>query len=879
MNLHDMKLRLRSLFRRRRAEDDLRDELAFHVEREAQKLIGDGVAPTEARARARARFGTTAAVADDCRDERGTAFVDNTIRDVQYAWRSFAHAPLAAVTVIVTVALGLAVVAVVFTFLNTFVFRTDQVPDVQQFYAVDRPQPGTDGLPSLTLADFDSLRRDTSVFAGSYASVSGIDLRVEGRTMAVTLVSGNFFDLVRVRPSLGRALYASDDEPNGGNAVAVLSDNGWSRRFDRDPNVVGRTVLVGGVPFAIVGVMPEGFRGLAVGAPDFWAPLGQLGAFRPGQRGHEANARVEIAGRLKPGVSPDNARAQLRVWNSNRLASSADQRVTDIDVIPHQGTVPRPTEALVIFLPLFVAFGLILLIGCANAGNLLLARGVARQREIGIRLSIGASRRRIVRQLMTESLLLALVAAAGAYVLSRVALTGAIAWAISVLPVDLGDVNLSVPASDWRVALFLVVAAVASTALFALMPALHATRIDPVRTLRGQLVRDGRPGRARNVLIGVQVFASALLLICASIFLRSGMASSQYDPGFRSADTVMIELVNEPKRPAMLQAIASDATITQYAAAWPEMMSTVSGLAVIGDVKSAVHCKFVSGEYFSVMGVPILRGRTFAPTERDGSPVVIVSESTARTLWPNADAIGQTFRLDPEPPPDAQPTDPPVFPARVATVVGVSRDVKGFRFNNISSPDVFVPTSLDAANTVAMARVVGDPDRARQTLLDHFIRVDPNTGMIVTMRTVARLEKTLLTIAFSIAVVLGSLALLLTVSGLFSVLSYLVAQRTKEIGVRLALGASPWAVMRLTLAQTARPVLYGLLAGTGLAAALATILLSTPLGAFISPIVHVGDPVAYLTSGAIILAACVAAAALPAVRAARLDPVRALRHE
>ena len=227
-------------------------------------------------------------------------------------------------------------------------------------------------------------------------------------------------------------------------------------------------------------------------------------------------------------------------------------------------------EAIAVFAPLFFAFGLILLIGCANVANLLLARGVARQREIGIRLSLGASRRRIVRQLMTESLLLALVAAAGGYVVSRLTLEGAVYWAMRVMPVDLGDVNINVPAADWRVAMFLVVAAVAATAFFALMPALQATRIEPVRTLRGELVKDARPGRARNALIGVQVFASALLLICAAIFLRSAIASSRFDPGFRTADTVMIELVNEPKRAAMLQAIAAESTITAYAAraAW-----------------------------------------------------------------------------------------------------------------------------------------------------------------------------------------------------------------------------------------------------------------------------------------------------------------------
>ena len=210
-----------------------------------------------------------------------------------------------------------------------------------------------------------------------------------------------------------------------------------------------------------------------------------------------------------------------------------------IELLPRRGTVPQPLEAIAVFTPLFLAFGLILLIGCANVANLLLARGVARQREIGIRLSIGASRRRIVRQLLTESVLLALAAAAGGYLVSRLALEGAVYWAMRTMPVDLGDVNLSVPAADWRVALFLVLAAIAATAFFALMPALQATRIEPVRTLRGELVKDARPGRARNILIGVQVFASALLLICSAIFLRSAIASSQFNPGFRTADTLV----------------------------------------------------------------------------------------------------------------------------------------------------------------------------------------------------------------------------------------------------------------------------------------------------------------------------------------------------
>src|SRR5207344_93696 len=321
---------------------------------------------------------------------------------------------------------------------------------------------------------------------------------------------------------------------------------------------------------------------------------------------------------------------------------------------------------------------------------------------------------------------------------------------------------------DWRVAMFLVVAAVAATAFFALLPALQATRIEPVRTLRGELVKDARPGRARNALIGVQVFASALLLICAAIFLRSAIASSRFDPGFRTADTVMIELVNEPKRAAMRQAIAAESTITAYAALRPGMLDQRAGFADTGAGKRNVPYKFVSGAYFDVMGIPILRGRAFTAAEREADTVVIVSQSTARMLWPNRDAVGETFRFEPDMSSPTQPRDEPPLPSRMVTVVGVSRDVTGFRFTGVKGSIVFLPTTLDVPKTMAIARVSGDPDLARQTLLDHLTRIDPNMGMIVTMRTVARLEGFFLNIAFWIALILGSLALLLTVSGLFS---------------------------------------------------------------------------------------------------------------
>ena len=320
MNLRDLKLRARALFRPHRVEQELHDELAFHIERETKKLIDEGLAPAEARQRAQARFGSATLAADECRDERGTAFIDNTIRDIQYALRTFRRAPLAAFTIVVTVAIGLGVVAVLFTILNTFLFRVDQVPDISEMYAVERPRLANGDRSLLTRPRFEALRTETSVFTDAYAALPDIDLRVDGRMMAVTLVTGNFFQVVGVNAVMGRALSPADDGRSGGNPVIVLSDKGWDRRFNRDPNVLGRTVLVSGAPFEIVGVMPAGFRGLEVGAPDFWAPLSQLAQFRPGHRGREDSVGVEIIGRLKPGVSRENARAQLAAWDSNQSA-------------------------------------------------------------------------------------------------------------------------------------------------------------------------------------------------------------------------------------------------------------------------------------------------------------------------------------------------------------------------------------------------------------------------------------------------------------------------------------------------------------------------------------------------------------------------------
>src|SRR5687768_5832326 len=357
--------------------------------------------------------------------------------DISYAVRSLRKSPLASVTIIVTVALGLGMVAAVFTILNTFIFRVHHVPNIHDMHAVERPRTAEGDQVRLTRSEYDVLRRETGVFTDVFAQTQ-TDSRVNGRTMAGTLVTGNFFQVLGVGAAQGRVLTPADDEAR--QPVVVLSDRAWSTHFANDPAVLSRHILINGVRYDIIGVMPDGFRGLVVGTPDYWAPLSLIEQLQPALAAGKKEIEVDIVGRLRPGISRDVAVAQLIAWDSRRIDGNVERRTAGITLEPRRGTVPQPMEAVLLFTPIFVTFGLILLIGCANVASLLLARAISRQREVGIRLSLGASRKQVVRQLLTESLVLAFAAAALGYAISRLILEGTI-WAVmTTMPPDIGDV-------------------------------------------------------------------------------------------------------------------------------------------------------------------------------------------------------------------------------------------------------------------------------------------------------------------------------------------------------------------------------------------------------------------------------------------------------
>ena len=809
---------------------------------------------------------------------------DSVVRDVRYAVRSFRRAPLAALTIVTTVGLGLGLVAVVFTFLNAVIFRADEVRNPRELFAVERQHSSNVDPERFTRDQSDALVRETGLFSEAVAKGPDIDVRIDGRRFEGSLVTGNFFLVLGAAAARGRTLTPADEL--GGPPAIVLGHRAWSRHFASDPGVLGRPILVNGVPVQVVGVMPEGFRGLVVSAPDFWAPLSLLRQLRRKDPAVTDAVVVSVIGRLSPGLSRDQALARLRVWDSRQPApnpaegpntAAIGRPAPPLVLEPRQGTVPLSAEVLALFTPLFFAFGLILLIACANVANLLLARAVTRQREIGVRLAIGASRRRIVFQLITESLLLALVSAALAFGISRLVL-GAIVYGVTTTWAPaVGDIRLAVPPADWRVALFLVAGAMVSTVFFALVPALQATRLELVRAMRGEVVRDGRPGRARSVLVAVQVTASVLLLICAAVFLRSALGATTIDPGIRTADTVFVSLSNEQLRGALLEAVKNEPSVASIAASWPGPLNDRAALAAGA---SAVGYKFVSPEYFNVLGIDIVRGRGFAQTERSASAAVaVVSESAARQLWPSRDAVGQVLQLEPDTTREPLRSSEPPLLSGTVVVVGIARDVAGLQLGNVTAPTVYVPIDAASAQTSFAVRVHGDPERTRVALLDRFASIDPSMAEVATLGTITAMVGYLLQIAFWLTVALGALALVLTLSGLFSVLSYLVEQRTREIGVRLALGATGRRIATLVLSQMAGPVGIGLFLGGSLAGALSTVLLATLGSGSIGSIVRLGDPVVYIASLLCIVTACAGAALIPALRAGRIDPIAALRHE
>jgi putative ABC transport system permease protein len=870
MNWHDLKLRWRALMSQKRVERDLEDELDFHIEMQARKNALEGMSEAEAIRRARIQFGGADQVKEECRDARGVGLIETTWRDVCYALRGFRRSPNFALTVVATIALGLGVITALFTVLNAFYLRPIAVHEPHSLYEIfwmDRSGVGHD----FTWPEYLEFLKENPALSEALA-YRRAEARLNGRHLSGILVTAEYFRMLGVGTAMGRTLLPEDYSAPGREPFIVLSYSAWKNQFAGSPDIVGKKILLRGYPFEVVGVAPWGFNGLGERPTDFWAPLTMSARFDNGPDlfGPERPGALGIVGRLKAGLSVRQARAGVTVWAQRLTANRPNAEKAGVAIFVSRATAkPFNPKNATIFSIVLAAFTVVLLIGCTNVANLMLSRAVARQREIGIRLSLGASRSRLIRQLLTESILLALPAAAVGFILSRVIIGLCIRVMVTTVPPGIAaGVLARIPwlPLDLRVFGFGLAAALLSALCFGLAPAVQATRTHVMQAARGDFTSQFRPTRLRNALVIGQITVCVLLLTTAAILLRGIQRIRIMDSGLSARDNIEM-VVKEKFRARVLERLSTDPAVQILAAAANAPVDRKSigpVMPAAGGATLEIASNRVSPEYFTVFEIPIVRGRNFTIEEsRTAAPTAIVSESTAQQLWPNQDAVGKTLRVGPE--------------QRVVNVIGIARDeISRWLTTGDEKTLVYFPTTARAPGNKLFVRVHGDVETAQRRLDANLTALDPNALLAIHKLQIQEWvteDAYSFQIAYWTSSAIGILALLLTLSGIYAVLSYVVSQRTKEIGIRMAMGATSRAVTGLVLRQSMRLAIIGAIAGGTLAMGMSKILSSVLV------MIDTFDVAAYIGGVALVLAACAAAAYFPSRRASRIDPLTTLRYD
>jgi len=840
----------RTWWRARQFEAELAEEIRFHRE-----LSGE------------AAFGSVALALEESREVWGLAWLESWKQDVRYALRGFRRAPGFAAGVIATIGLGLGLNTTMFTVMNAYALRPYAVRDPRALYTFFMVVKNGRSR-NFTWQEFQDLRRRSAPFSEVYASW-GFPAQIGGSTVLAQAVSGNYFGMLSPGMAMGRPLTPGDNGP-----VMVVSYGVWRNHFGSDPAILGRKVFVRGQPFEVIGVSGAAFEGIDNFPVGLWVPAAMSPSVLdadPFQPGHSGNLR--LVGRLLPGVSPKAAKAPLLSW-----VRTFEPEATGIEMYSHATPIPVNQDTLLAFLPLLVAFALVLLIACANVSNMMLARALARQREIAIRVSLGAGRARLVRQLLTESVLLALPAAVAGFVISEATIRGAQTLLFATIPPALGRLLAIEDLSpDWRVFGFLLAVSVATAILFGLVPALQTTRSRIVETNRGDFSSDHRPARLRNLLVIAQVAVCALLLISTAIVLRGGARAAAQPVGLDLHGVWDVRAIAR-HQPQIFERLSAEPGVEAVAAAWraplygdPRRMALTRAGA-----KEWASYAMVSPGYFAVFRIPVLRGRVFTEAEADAeAAVVLVGEGAARRFWPGQDAVGQTIQIPrPAVRPDPYWTRLPQLTS--ARVIGVVRDVMSGMTANLSSDSNFVdfyfPTHAGAIGNDSVLVRLRDNADGRRRLEAALDRIAPNVADILApMEDVLAVQMYPFRAAAWVAEFLAGIALLMTVSGIYGVMAYLVSQRTKEIGIRVALGASAGAILRMVLRHSA------LLAGAGAAIGVTCALAVAPLFAHELAVIQPYDWIPYAATAAVVLAAAITASFHPARRAVGVDPVRTLR--
>jgi macrolide transport system ATP-binding/permease protein len=878
--------RLSAPFRRRRLEDDLDEELRSHLEMAAQTNVLKGMSSEEARREALRSFGGVEQTKELYREQRGLPLIETTFQDLRFGLRMLRRSPGFSILAVLCLILAIGANAAVFSWIEGLLFRPyPAVVDQERLMALGGTARGEPGGEPLSWPDFLDLKKNSTLFDTFFVSkITGTTLSIGDRAERASgsIVSANYFDAIGVHPILGRGFEPGEDIGRSAHPVTVISYQLWQGRFEGDPAIVGKTQRLNGVVHTIIGVTPENFRGTFVGwAMQFWVPASMEDTFEAGgYKLEDRGARwIEAYARRKPGVSPRQAQEEVSAIASRLEADyPLTNRGRGAQLWPLWQTPFNNARTLLPTLEIMLGAVLfVLLIACANVANLLLVRSFARRHEMTVRLAIGAGRGRLMKQLLTEGLILSALGAAGGLLVahwSRHAL-------VLLFPARAG-VRMYLPGEiDWRVLALSAGVCLSATLLLGLVPAFQSRNLD----LSGALKADsagvvGGRGRTwvRSGLVLLQVSLSFVLLVGAGLLLQSLQKIRNSSPGFSTHDVVFtaVDLVTAGYDAQRAQSFQDELVVrvralpgvesAAFARAIPlgfgSFSSTsiaVDGYQVPPEEQPTVEYNEVGPDYFVTMGIPLVSGREFRRADHENAALVaVVNETMAAQYWRGKDPIGKRVQVK----------------GRWMQVVGVAKDSKYYSIRETPKPFFYVPRRQNfTVGASLFIRTPLRPEMVATALTDELHMLDANLAAyeVITLQEQVDRSTSAQLAAVTLVGVLGALALVLAAVGLYGVMSYAVSQSTRELGLRMALGASASSVLRLVISRG-----LALMGGGALLGAAVALGLTRLLGNLLYK-VSPRDPLAFGAAFAVMAIAALAACFLPAWRATRTDPARALR--
>ena len=867
----------RRFFRRRRLDSQIAGDVEFYIEAETDDNIARGLTPAEARAAALRKFGNRTIVREEVYRMNTVAFLESIWQDLRYAWRGILQNPGFAATAVLTLALGIGGNTAIFTVVRSVILKPLDYPNAERLVKVAEFDPDTTVPITIDFTTAWDLRAATRTFASLslYRDASGA---IVGQD-ATDLLNGkrvnyDYFRTLGVHMQIGRDFLAEEDHPNTRREV-ILTHGVWTRRFGGNPNIVGTDIPLSGNDFRVVGVLPASFRAFA-DDPEIYLPLG----YELGQpfacRGCQ---HLQAIGRLKPGVTVERAQSELSAVMRNIVATHPEDyaKGAAITVEPLQHfIVGGVSKAMWVLLG---GVGFVLLIACANVANLVLARATRRTREMALRTALGAARSRIVRQLLAEYLLLAAAGGAAGLLLAWRGTAALSAFAAQQIP-RAGEIQM-----DGMVLAFTLITTLLTVLLFGAAPAIRASRADCSTALQemGRTTEGRSHQKLRNALVAAELALAFVLVMGAGLLGRSFLHLTEVNPGYdpRNVLTAGVYVYGTRyQKPEVELEFYHQALARLRAAPGVESAAMVSTLPLNGfdrrsfqiqdrrpanehDVPAAdTYC--VSPDYFHVLHIPIKRGRGFTGQDRKGAPLVaIVSEACARSQFPGRDAIGQHIQLG------GRHDDRPW-----AEIVGIVGDIRQYSLDRPPNMEAYIPQAqnMDYGFNLVV-RTTLDPVKLENTVRAAFRAVDQTQPLYNVRPLETYVADSMATRAFTLALLalFGALAILLAAVGIYGVISYSVTLRTREVGIRMAMGAASGDVLGMVLRQSLRLIGIGLAAG---------FVASLGVTRFLGSLLFEVRPTDLATSAgvaAVLAAIALIASYLPALRATRIDPVAALR--